>query len=683
MLESVYAALTGRDIATALTLAHQALAAEPDSVDALKALSLALRESGETAESLACIERAIALAPHRADLYLARAGLALSRGDAEAVDAALGEAVAVDPNTLGAYLMGIHHALGQNRVDEAERQLKLAQRVAPEHPHTLAAEGMLALARGDHDAAIRLLSAALKRLPEDRLILATLGLAYHAAGNHAFAEGALRRAVEGQPRGAGLRWALLDCLRKQDRLQEGGEVIEEILAEQPDNLIALGMAGDLAMRLGQRDKAGEAYRRLIARLPYDQAGLDRMLTRLGQAGMEAEAVALIETALQRFPEQPLLWQRRLIACGGDSAQTRAVLERWQTAQPGSVDALLFQAGFDEWEGRFDEAETAAREVLSQRPQAMAAEQILLRADLRRDPVAGERRIQRLLDSGQAEDLRAGLISWRALAHDAQGRHAQAAQDWALAWQLAPPRLDLTEPSDLAVPPLDAEQHDFPAILLWSPPGGRPREALAMLTGVPGLQFLNDRFGPSPRPDGFGPPRPDGSFASPAERQRMVQQIGADPQRAIDWLPHWDARIGSALPGATLVAVIDDPRDLLLGWLAFGSAWPVQYPGAEAAAQWLLKALAPLAQRQEDGDAKLVLVRGEALQDAPEQVAEQLRSALNLTALPNAARVIPTRKGLGGLPAVFPPGHWRHYRDALAPAFALLQPLALRLGYPAD
>jgi hypothetical protein len=34
-------------------------------------------------------------------------------------------------------------------------------------------------------------------------------------------------------------------------------------------------------------------------------------------------------------------------------------------------------------------------------------------------------------------------------------------------------------------------------------------------------------------------------------------------------------------------------------------------------------------------------------------------------------------------AAFPAGHWRRYAEAFAPEFAALQPVAVRLGYPAD
>ena len=39
-------------------------------------------------------------------------------------------------------------------------------------------------------------------------------------------------------------------------------------------------------------------------------------------------------------------------------------------------------------------------------------------------------------------------------------------------------------------------------------------------------------------------------------------------------------------------------------------------------------------------------------------------------------------GVGALgPARFPAGHWRAYAEPLAEAFAVLTPVALRLGYP--
>jgi hypothetical protein len=39
--------------------------------------------------------------------------------------------------------------------------------------------------------------------------------------------------------------------------------------------------------------------------------------------------------------------------------------------------------------------------------------------------------------------------------------------------------------------------------------------------------------------------------------------------------------------------------------------------------------------------------------------------------------------LGGMPNLFPAGHWRNYRASFSEAFDVLTPLAVRLGYQQD
>ncbi len=51
------------------------------------------------------------------------------------------------------------------------------------------------------------------------------------------------------------------------------------------------------------------------------------------------------------------------------------------------------------------------------------------------------------------------------------------------------------------------------------------------------------------------------------------------------------------------------------------------------------------------------------------------------AAPNARALSRPNLALGGMPNQFPAGHWRHYREAFEEAFAMLTPVAVRLGYP--
>ena len=75
---------------------------------------------------------------------------------------------------------------------------------------------------------------------------------------------------------------------------------------------------------------------------------------------------------------------------------------------------------------------------------------------------------------------------------------------------------------------------------------------------------------------------------------------------------------------------------------------------------------------------------------PGLVLVDCRHALSDADAGEAAQRIEQALGLESpLPGVFgpgqrlPAGHWRHYRESLAEEFALLAPVAARLGYPAE
>ena len=70
-----------------------------------------------------------------------------------------------------------------------------------------------------------------------------------------------------------------------------------------------------------------------------------------------------------------------------------------------------------------------------------------------------------------------------------------------------------------------------------------------------------------------------------------------------------------------------------------------------------------------------IVRLDDIADDPAAVAAALGDALQ------APLPVPP-EGVFGVPH-FAPGHWRAYAEPLAEAFAVLTPVARRLGYPED
>ena len=115
----------------------------------------------------------------------------------------------------------------------------------------------------------------------------------------------------------------------------------------------------------------------------------------------------------------------------------------------------------------------------------------------------------------------------------------------------------------------------------------------------------------------------------------------------------------------------DPRDMRLDWLAVGaSAPPLALTSPLAAAGWLAEVLGQVATLHEQSLYPHTLLRIDAAYGDPAALAALVGATLGV-ALPT-----PPAPGNRRVPA----GHWRAHATSLGDAFALLTPVAQRLGY---
>ena len=681
MLQAAQEALARGDAATAADEARALIAQTPDHAEAHYVLGLALRALGDHAAADAALARAAELAPDRAAPHLARAALAL-HSQPDTARAALDAAVQADPNALQAYVLGAQLALAARDLDRAEQQVRLAERVAPEHAHVQLLRGNLLLARGDAQGALVPLTAAAEALPDEPAALAALGFAFHGAGNLAFAEQALRRALELDPAPERVRWTLIDILRRQQHSPvEVLEVLRPLLERSPVEGRALMLAGQLHLELQQVDAALSAFAHLVDTADTPAVPLQAIQSHLLGLGLLSEAIALGERALRRQPQNPALWRLRLGLEQGISLGAQQIVERWLQACPGDAAALEVRAQLLEGRGELAAAVADARLALASDPTRLGARWVLLRDTLLNDPAAVLPQVEQLLSTLTDPAERRRLIAWRGLArhrlHDAAG----AARDWLEAVQLPPAGAPLPAPRTQPVP-LPPAAPELGPVLFWSAPGANARRLTAALVRQTTYRLLDDRFGVQPRPDGLGPFRSDGRMVALEQYRELLASGGVDATRAIDHLPHFDPAIRAALGGPRLLALVADPRDLLLNWLALGNQPSFDLRDPVAGARWLAHTLDRLLDAAEADPAQVLVVRSEALdQDTPATLATvqaflQLDEALDT----DASRAALIR--LGGMTRNLPAGLWRAYAQVLADAFAPLQAVAARLGYPA-
>ena len=152
--------------------------------------------------------------------------------------------------------------------------------------------------------------------------------------------------------------------------------------------------------------------------------------------------------------------------------------------------------------------------------------------------------------------------------------------------------------------------------------------------------------------------------------------GRRKARPIDWLLWWDNALlhasGRNCPTRCCCWSLADPRDMLLDWLQ-------RAPYAASPSNRLPRPLHWLARRSRsarDPDRRRPVP---ASRTAHRRDRGRCRRACGRRWRSTGTRDAAAARARAGY--AIPSGHWRHYREALAEPFALLTPVAQRLGYP--
>ncbi len=687
MQDKIIEALRRNATDEAVTLAQAWVGAEPQQAQAHRWLALALQQDEQLEPAQASLEQALSLAPDDAALHLQHAGLLLAQRQIDAAGQALDRSTALNPNEFSAYLMQAHLALGRDDIDEADRLGRLAARVDPDSPELGAIEGMVALRRGDADRALAILSAASSRLPGDVRVLYALGFAYLGKDMLAFAEQAFRRVIELNPSNHALRGLVVQLALRQGHLDRAAEMMREVLATPQGNTPGMRrLAGELELASGQPLQALEHLLPLLQQVPGDRPTLQMLLMAWQRLGREDEARNELEAAVQAQPQLHDLWMARLAVAQVGSEEAVDVVERWLAAMPEHLPALEARMSLHDMNDQAEEAEAVAHHIVALEPGRVSGERRIVEALLQREPSAAIAHVQQLVDNAP-EQARASVRSWLGAIQDRAGDHAGAVATWLrLHEEMAPNRVPLPQqaraPAEWPAMGEVAGDNPIRPMFLWGAPGsGVERVATVMAAGSRVLRA--DRFGPTPPNDAFQNFLTLQRLATDAlTPEQLVQQWrealparGIEDGNVIDWLLWWDNALLWALrpqlPEGRLVIALRDPRDMLVEWLALGAPAPLAVTSCNEAAQWLARALAQVALLHEQELYTHMIIRTDDAVNDPEAMGALLEQAFGL-------RFPPVRSlGQGTISA----GHWRHYAQVLAAEFALLTPVAVRLGYP--
>lgn len=686
MQDKIIDALRRNAVEEALTQAREWAYLQPEDAQAHRWLAVASQQRGDHADAMRSIDRAIALAPEDDGLQLVRASLLIASRQVEEAAAALALASDINPNQLGAYLMQAQLALGRGDAAEAERLNRLAARVSPDHPQLAVVDGLLALQRGDADTALKQVSSALQKTPDDVQLRYVLGFTYMRKQHWAFAEQAFRGVVEKIPAAKNLHALISDLVNRQGRPGEAADELAPLLADPATATPAMNRAAGLLRTVaGQPELALPLLRNALAAMPGDLPTLQAAVAVWRELGLADDARASLDAALATTADAPDLWRARLVFAQ-DADAARAVLQRWAAAMPQSTLPWETLLSRQQASGDQSGAEATAARLMTLQPGHPAARLQVLDGMMAQDPAAATAQLEAWLLLATEPAERRFLLGLLGRSHDQQGRSGKAVEAWMkMQEELAP----LLAP----LPPLSAPRLEWPelaerpqrppmvAFLVGAP--GSAVERLAAVMEAVGEPFRSDRFGPSPPQDGFQSYAIiDGLASGRISGQEVVARWRAGlPARRLasgdvfDWLPWWDNALLIALRPhlreAMLIIAVRDPRDMLLEWLAFGSAASFAFPSPESAAEWLASSLNQVAALFEYQWFPNRVVHTDTIGNDPQAAAALVGEVLEAP--------VPAPASVG--PRHFPAGHWRHYAKALEGPFALLAPVAQRLGYP--
>lgn len=675
MLDVIHQALRRGDAAAAERAAREGLSALPSNPDLHHLLSLALMQQRRLADAQNALEQALMLAPERAAFHVTRAQFAMATAEVPAARADLQRAIQQDPNNLAAYLGLARIALGEGDLDGVESHLKFARRVGADRPETLLLEGQLCLARQMPDQALNYLNAAAAQWPNEAIVQIGLAMAYEQRGMPALAEDALRNAIKLRPDSASTRRQLINLLAKEARLDEARDEFKVLLEQFPNDAGGWRALGQL--QLGRRDVGAAigAFHRSLSLFPR-QPDVLRVLHELWAARDAAdEARAFLDSLIAQHRGEDLLWDARY-RLDAMNPVGPAILKAWRETLPESLASLEASAQRADLDARYEEAEALADQVLARDERRVGAALVKARAELRRDPVAGETRLSSLLANSKDPILRRTLLGLLGLAASLRKSPQEAVDRWIDAWSQTEAGLPL--PAFLPSGPLVIAPEDVsvPRLLCLFPGVQGDAMCAAFAESAP---VVIDRFGANARNDGLGPLRPKdghhGAQGADAVWRAKLAERGQTDAQIIDVLPHVDGEIFSALPHARLVIALGDPRDMLLNWLAFGSAQRYAVVPLKQAATWLAEGIALVLDLQHSAPERIHLLRSDALAADP---LNALAEAAGFWALetPPSQFVAPQPGAL----ARHVEGQWRNFAEVLAEPFAILAPVAARLGY---
>ena len=232
----------------------------------------------------------------------------------------------------------------------AENKLSEVTRLVPGEPAGWANWGILALRERNYDTAAQRLQQARDLVPKNDQVYSLLGLLESQRGNSAQAVIDLRRAVELNPQNLRAIYQLAEETERQgaaDSQTEFQQLMQKILAVQPDNLAALLELSRIAAKLGDVATLRSSIAQINAYSSSWPSEVQKQLTAVqsaisgGDLRTAATQTTFLRNVLMRVPDYRRSL-RAIKAAPGEEAEpfTRFLLLETPDFRPAPADSAL-------------------------------------------------------------------------------------------------------------------------------------------------------------------------------------------------------------------------------------------------------------------------------------------------------------------------------------------------------
>lgn len=293
-----------------------------------------------------------------------------------------------------------------NQLDKAQEFAQKARDLLPHEPHTADTLGWILYRKHQYSWALTQLLESAAKLPDSGEVHYHLGMTYYMLGNEDSARESLQHALQLEKDFAGsdearLALSILD-IHPEATGTAGIAKLEKIVADRPEDPVALGRLASAYAANGAADKAIATYQNALQKNPANVT-LTMALVRAYIARHEvAKAFDLAKAARKLAPDDPLVAHMlgRLAYQTGDYTWAASLLQEASRKMPDDQEVLYDAAEAKYALGGVADAETAMQQIVqahSANPRSESAKQFLAMTALAAKPRAtGTAEIEQIL-----------------------------------------------------------------------------------------------------------------------------------------------------------------------------------------------------------------------------------------------------------------------------------------------